>query len=161
MRKIIYLVPLMFMPALAGASHDVLAAAYTLEARADRVQRQIAYLPGNWQLKQEARQFALASDRLVRQARRGQRPRKLARTLRRLNAEFYDLKFAAANAHLRYKKRKRLRRSLNKLSRSLVRVEYALDPQWRRAGKKTRAGYRNAYYDDDSSSDYRVRRYRH
>lgn len=161
MRKLIYLVPFLFMPALASASHGVVAAAYTLDARADRLQQQVAYLPGNWQLKQEARQFAQASDRLVRQARRGQRPQKLARTLRRLNAEFYDLKFAAGNSHLRYKKRKRLRRALRQLSRSLVRVEYALDTKWRRAGKKTRAGYRNAYYDDDSSSDYRVRRYRH
>lgn len=160
MRKFLYLIPLLFMPAMAGASHNLVDAAYSLEARAERVHAQVAYLPGNWQLKQEARQFVLASERLARQVRRGAPPRRILRTLRRLNGEFYDLKYAASQAHLRYKKRKRLRRSLAKLSRSLTQVEYALDSQWRRAGKRVRYGYRNAYYDDDSSDDRRGRRYR-
>lgn len=161
MRKLFYLVPLLFMPALASAGHEFASSVYALDARAEQLYQQVAYLPGNWQLKQEARQFAQQSDRLARQARRGYKPKKVARSLRRLNATFYELKYAAANAHVRYKKRKRLRRQLRKLSRSLASVEYALASQYRRAHKRSRGGYRNAYYDDDSSDDRRNRRYRH
>lgn len=160
MRKLFYLLPLLAMPAMAAAGHDLVGAAYSLEARAQRVYAQVAYLPGNWQLKQEARQFALASERLARQARRGAPPRRMLKTLRRLNEEFYDLKFAASEAHVRYKKRKRLRRAVANLSGALTRVEYALEPQWRRAGNRVQLGYRNAWFDDDSSADRPLRRYR-
>ncbi len=159
MRKFILILPLVFLPAVASASHDVVAAISSLDARAARLHQRLTYVPGNWQLKQEAFEFAIASERLARQARRGRGPQKLMRSLRRLNAEFYDLRFAARNAHLGYKKRQRLQRELRRLSRTLGRVEYALEPQWRRGAQKTRSRYGYVY--DDSNFDRPARRYRH
>lgn len=160
MGKLILLPLLFLLPALAGAGHSGVEAAWALEARAANFSDRVAYLPGNWRLKQEARQFARQSRRLARQAGASRSPWRMAVTLDRLNAEFYDLRRATANAWVGKPQRKRLNRQLRKLSRALTRAEDAFWKRARFARDRSDYGYRRGRFADEDRSGRTGRRYR-
>lgn len=159
MRKLIYLLPLLMMPAFTSAAHDdsLQAAAYRLEANAGKFYSQVSHLPGNWRLKAEAHQFAMLSNTLARETSGNVRPRRLRRTLARLDQSYYELDTALRYAHVRGNKNK-LRKRFRKVSLAMNSVASFNWPVGRLASSSTWDGYVWATSDDKRSD--RRRRYR-
>lgn len=128
MRKLIFLLPFFFAPALASAGHDFYSVqpARELKTEAALFYRQVVMLPGNKRLKREARQFLSASDQFRKQARRAQRKSQAMRALNKLNHEFRDLRKAAIYANVPPRVRRQLHRGIRSMSMTLSNVESAL-----------------------------------
>lgn len=161
MRKLILLMPLLFVPGFAGAGHasPLEKATARLEVRADEFYREVAHLRGNWYLKREAWQFARQSRRLARQVAYGERPRRLGRSIARLEAGFFDLRLALDYARIRHGK-KYLRKDLRRLGKSLARVVRRFGPGVRLASGRGGVARRDLDYLDNDFPRERSRRYR-
>lgn len=161
MRKLIFLIPLFFAPALASAAHqsDSVRSAQELRIESMLFYRQVAYLPGNKRLKREARQFVKASDKLVKQTRRANRKPKVRRAINELSYQFRDLRKAAVNAKVTPRVRRQLRREVRGLSLALSNVEFALANGGRYALSRSKSGYATDYLASRNDTN-RVKRYR-
>lgn len=161
MRKLLFLFPLLLLPALASAGHNspLKSAAYHLDASASGFYSRVANLRGNRHLKFEARSFAIASKKFARQVTHNPRSPRLDRALDQLNIAFYELRLAVDYAEVRGNKN-RLRRRLGEVRVALNNVGSRVGPRGRLVSNWSRGGYIKAY-PVDSGPVHRMRRYRY
>lgn len=162
MRKILLVIPFLFAPALAGASHPSLKfeAAYDLNVRAAMLSRSVASMRGNKQLKREAREFRRASNRLARQLEKPRKKRKLVRALSNVNRQFADLRYAVRESYAPPRVKRRIRRQLRGLSMAIMDVEFAINKR----GRYARSWSSNEYafrYDDQARRKGKWKKGRH
>lgn len=143
MRKILFFLPFLLTPALAGASHPSLQyeTAYELNARAANFHRSVKNLRGNKYLKREAREFRRVTERLARQVQRPRKRHKLRRAINALNRQFVDLRYAVRRAYAPPRMQRRLKRQLRGMSLAIMDVELAVMQR----GRYARSWSRDAY----------------
>ncbi len=161
MRKLLLLLPLLFVPAIASAANNtpLQRAAYELKVSAGQLQRDAARLRVNRRIKTEVGQFALLSDRFFRRANYAPRSPRLGLMLVQLERAYYDMDRAFQHVPVRGKARK-LRKGVRKAGLALFRVENQLWSRGRLALSRSQGGYGVAGY-QRLQPTATVRRYRH